>query len=176
MSDTDKMTGPVGLTLLPEAAKFNLRIATADLAAASRAFGAELPVSIGAGAIAGVRSALCLGPDEWVLYSSAEDGDALQTAFQAVYGEASHSLTDVSDREVTIAVSGLQAADHLSTSCPRDVEAIPVGSGARTIFDTVPIVLTRQTESEYRIEVWRSYFPHVWALLHTANREFSAGL
>lgn len=176
MNTNRKSTGPVRLTVLPGAAKFSLQIAEADLAAAATAFGTEFPGSIGGRVSAAGRSALCLGPCEWVLYTSLDDAGALQAAFQAIYADAPHSLTDISDREMTIAVSGLQAADLLSTACPRDVEAIPIGNGVRTIFDTVQIVLTRQAETEYRIEVWRSYFPHVWALLNTANRELGSGL
>jgi sarcosine oxidase subunit gamma len=168
--------GPVRLTLLPEAARFSLRAREGDLAAAASAFGAALPARIGQTASAGPRSALCLGPDEWVLHTVADDAEALQHAFAAIAGAAPHSLTDISDRERAISVSGPQAADLLSTSCPRDPTAIPVGEGTRTIFDTVPMVMVREAEDSYRIEVWCSYLPHVWALLQAANRELASGL
>ncbi len=175
MTGTNRPTGPVALTILPDAAKFSLRAAPDELAAVSRAFGTALPTRIGERAATGLRSALCLGPDEWVLYSSAEDAPAMQQAFAAIYGDAPHSLTDISDREVLVTISGPLATELLSTGCPRDVDAIPIGNGTRTIFDTVQIVLTRTSVTEYQLEVWRSYFPHVWALLNTANRELGSG-
>lgn len=175
MIKTGKSSGPVALAILPDAAKFSLRVAAGDGNAASGAFGAALPLRIGASAVVGLRTALCLGPDEWTLYTDMDDAPALQAAFASLYAEAPHSLTDISDREVSVAITGPLAAELLSTGCPRDVEAVPVGSGTRTIFDTVQIVLTRQTDTEYRIEVWRSYFPHVWALLNKANRELGSG-
>ncbi|MCA8930240.1 MAG: sarcosine oxidase subunit gamma [Alphaproteobacteria bacterium] len=171
--------GPVRLALLPETARYSLRVRPAERAAASRAFGSDLPVRIGARIDAdgptGARAALCLGPDEWVLHTAAEDALTLQRAFAAIEAEAPHSLVDISDRECAIALSGDGAADLLATGCPRDVEAIPVGGGTRTVFDTVPVVLFRDGETDYRIEVWRSHGPHVWQWLNRANRELGAG-
>ena len=172
--------GPVRLTILPDVPRYSLRVGAAHLAAASDAFGAALPTRIGArvpaGAGSAARSALCLGPDEWVLHTEAADASGLEAAFAAIYQAAPHSLVDISDRECGILLSGWQVEDLLSTSCPRDLSAIAVGDGVRTIFDTVPAVLLKDSETEYRIEVWRSYLPHVWGLLNTANRELASGL
>lgn len=176
MTGYDTIPGPVRLSLLPEAARFSLRITPAHLAAASSVIGGQLPERIGQRMQAGPRSALCLGPDEWVLHTSNEDASALAVAFAGLGSGTPHSLVDISDRECAIAISGDQAADLLSTSCPRDLSAIPTGSGARTVFDTVPVVLLKDSETEYRLECWRSYLPHVWGLLAVANRELSTGL
>ena len=176
MAEYDPVAGPVRVCLLPEAARFSLRVGGAGLAAASAAFGAPLPARIGARASEGVRSALCLGPDEWVLHTGMEDAAGLKAAFAGIADTAPHSLTDISDRECAIAVAGDQAADLLATSCPRDLAAIAAGEGTRTVFDTVPVILFKDSETEWRLECWRSYLPHVWGLLATANRELAAGL
>ncbi|TPE46453.1 sarcosine oxidase subunit gamma, partial [Amaricoccus solimangrovi] len=47
---------------------------------------------------------------------------------------------------------------------------------ARTIFDTVQIVLTREADDRFHLTVWRSFLPHVEALISLANREIAAGL
>lgn len=170
------LVGPVELTLLPEAARFNLRIGPADLAKASEAFGVTLPNGIGQRAANGTRSALCVGPDEWVLLADDEERQAIETGFAAVYSNAPHSLTDISDRELAIQITGDRAAELLSVACPRNIGAIEPGTGVRTIFDNAQIVLYRDADDSFRIEVWRSFFPHVWELLNTANREFAIGL
>lgn len=176
MADFNTVAGPVRLSLLPEAARFSLRVARANLAAASAAFGAPLPARIGVRTSEGQRSALCLGPDEWVLHTGTDDAAALTTAFARMGGTAAHSLVDISDRECAIGVAGDQATDLLATSCPRDLTAVVDGEGTRTVFDTVPVVLFKDSATEYRLECWRSYLPHVWGLLATANRELAAGL
>jgi sarcosine oxidase, subunit gamma len=173
---TQAGSGPVSLSLLPESPRYSLRIGPADIAAASDALGLKLPNRPGQRAAAGSRSALCLGPDEWVLYTDEADAPTVEAAFAAIYPATPHSLISISDRERTITLSGPQAAELLSTSCPRDLSAIASGTGTRTVFDTVQIILLRDSETDFHIDVGRSYLPHVWALLERANQELAAGL
>ena len=170
------LEGPVLLTRLPEASRFNLRIDTAHLDEAGRAFGLALPGKIGEGARDGTRRALCLGPDEWVLSAADADRDAIVSAFSKLYAEIPHSLVEVGDREIAVVVEGAQAATLLSVGCPIDVEDIAVGAGTRTIFDGAQVVLFRDGHERFTMEVWRSFLPHAWNLLATANREFAVGL
>ena len=86
------------------------------------------------------------------------------------------SAVEVSDREITFALEGPAVLDLLATGCPRDLARMPVGSGARTVFDTVQVVLTREAEDRFHLTVWRSFVPHVRALLDIAQRELAAGL
>ncbi|MFO1144246.1 MAG: hypothetical protein U1E59_18080 [Amaricoccus sp.] len=53
---------------------------------------------------------------------------------------------------------------------------MPVGSGARTVFDSVQIVLTREADDRFNLTVWRSFAPHLTALLGLARAELAAGL
>ena len=73
------MTAPfaagVTITELPPATRISLRLA--DREAAAGALGLELPARIGTRAVAGARSALCLGPDEWLIEAPEADGAAL---------------------------------------------------------------------------------------------------
>ena len=52
---------------------------------------------------------------------------------------------------------------------------MPVGSGTRTVFDTAQVVLTREAGDQFHLTVWRSFAPHVRALLEIAARELAAG-
>lgn len=66
--------------------------------------------------------------------------------------------------------------DLLATGCPLDLAKLPVGSGTRTLFDSVQIVLTREARDRFHLIVWRSFAPHVRALLETATRELATDL
>lgn len=167
--------GPVSLTLLPEAARFSLRIDPGSLDSASKALGVILPSKIGKRAASGTRSALCLGPDEWEILAGEEERMEIEAAFAAIYPKAPHSLTDTSDREITILIEGVQAAELLSVACPIDFGQLASGDGKRTVFDSAQVVLYRDSEDSFRMQVWRSFLPHVWELLNIANREFAAG-
>ena len=53
---------------------------------------------------------------------------------------------------------------------------MPVGNGARTVFDAAQVVLVRESEDRFDLTVWRSFAPHVRELLETARRELAVGL
>jgi sarcosine oxidase subunit gamma len=166
----------VSVSDLPTSARFSLRVGPPERAAASRALGLDLPERIGVRVVEAGKSALCLGPDEWVLHAPEAEATAIRDAFAAVEFEAPHSLVDISDREIALAIEGPAALDLLACGCPRDLGALPVGAGTRTVFDSAQVVLIREAEDSFRLEVWRSFAPHVRAILTTASAEFAAGL
>ena len=86
------------------------------------------------------------------------------------------SAVEVSDREITFRLEGPAVLDLLATGCPLDLAKMPVGTGTRTVFDTAQVVLTREAEDRFHLTVWRSFAPHVRALLDLAARELAAGL
>lgn len=165
----------VSLAVLPPVARFNLRIAPEDLAVASKAFGVKLPTKIGQGAQKDNREAYCIGPDEWLLLAAEADQSAIVSAFDTARAQTAHSLTVLSDREITIGISGPAAADLLSVACPLDLSLMASGSAKRTVFDYAQVVLIRDGDDAFRLEVWRSFFPHVQGLLEIAVREFTSG-
>jgi sarcosine oxidase subunit gamma len=159
---------------LPPATRISLRLA--DREAATAALGLELPARIGSRAVTGDRSALCLGPDEWLIEAPAADGAALTAALADLATRQPLSAVEVSDREITLALEGPAVLDLLATGCPLDLAKMPVGSGTRTVFDTAQVVLTREAHDRFHLTVWRSFAPHVRALLDIAARELAAGL
>ena len=166
----------VSVVVQPPVARLNLRIAPADLAAASAAFGQPLPGKIGQGAAKGDRAAWCLGPDEWLLHATEADQAAIVAAFTKARATTPHSLTVISDREFTIAITGPHAQELLSVGCPPDLSRMAPGTAKRTLFDSAQVVLIRDAQDAFRIEVWRSFFPHVRELLDIATRELACGL
>ncbi|WP_425450370.1 sarcosine oxidase subunit gamma [Virgifigura deserti] len=168
--------GVLRLAMLPDCARFVLRIAPADMAAAGQVFGLALPEAIGAVAEADGRLALKLGPDEWRLHAAESDGAEIAARFAAELGTTPHSLVDISHREIGIEVSGTAALDVLTALCPLDLAARPVGSGTRTVFDRVEAVVLRQAENQFRLEVWQSFAPFLYSLLEIVGQEVEAGL
>jgi sarcosine oxidase subunit gamma len=164
---------PLSIRVAADAARFSLRIDPAGIDGASKAFGLTLPARIGGLSLSGEKRAVCLGPDEWYLMAPLAEQDAVEAAFADLYPSATHSLVDISHREVGIEVEGAAAMLALRSAIAFDIEAMPVGTGCRTIFDRAQIVLLRETEQRFRIEVWRTFADHVWGLLEAAGREIS---
>ena len=156
---------------IADSARFSLRIDPAELSRASDAFGLSLPETIGSAVIENEKIAICLGPDEWYLVAPTDAQDTIVSAFAAFYSESPHSLIDIGHREVGIEIDGLDAVLALSSAIAFDLESMPANSGCRTVFDKVQIILLRETELRFRIEVWRSFATHVWDLLTCASRE-----
>jgi len=171
-----KTFAAVSVAVLPPVARLNLRIAPANLAAASAAFDLPLPTKIGQGVVKNGHAAWCLGPDEWLLHAPEAEQAAIVADFAKARVTMPHSLTVISDREFTIAITGTRAQEFLTVACPLDLSRMAPGTAKRTLFDSAQVVLIRDAEDAFRIEVWRSFFPHVSELLVIAQREFACGL
>ena len=175
-AEFDTSLAEVAIRDLPPAARFSLRVGPAERAAAAEAIGVTLPEKIGGRAVSGARSALCLGPDEWLLAADEADDARLATTLAELAARVPMSAVEVSDREITLVLEGPAVLDLLATGCPLDLAKMPVGNGTRTVFDTAQVVLTREADDRFHLTVWRSFAPHVRALLDLAARELAAGL
>lgn len=140
-----------------------------DPAALGAAFGIALPVQPCRAATAGGRTALWLGPDEWLLLAPP---GTLDTG-AAVEGGA---VVDVSHRQVGLRLHGPAVADALAAGCPLDLhhKAFPPGMCTRTVFGKAEVVLWRVGADEFHLEVWRSFRGYVQALLDQAMRDAAA--
>lgn len=167
---------PLAIRLLPDKARFSLRIDPdhgpdhGDAAAA--VLGLPLPRTIGGVVSARDTTAVCLGPDEWYVTAPAVDQADIEAGFAARYERQPHSLVDVSHREVSIGIEGPKAALALQSAIAFDVDAMAVGVGCRTIFDgKAQIILLRDAKDRFQIEVWHSFSEHVWHFLRAVARE-----
>jgi sarcosine oxidase subunit gamma len=108
----------------------------------------------------GERAALWLGPDEWLVIG-------------ATLGAMDGVVIDVGHRQIALLIEGPRAATLLSGACPLDLHpsAFPVGMCTRTVFAKAEIVLWRQAEHRFHLEVARSFAAYVYELL----REIAAG-
>ena len=168
-----RSVSPLNVRVAADGARFSLRIDPAEDTQAAKAFGCALPARIGDVVVAKGRLAVRLGPDEWHLLAPLAEQEAIETAFSGIYAAVPHSLVDVSHREIGIEVEGVAAVLALRSAIAFDIEAMPVGTGCRTIFDRAQIILIREAEDRFRIEVWRSFADHVWGILQAASREIA---
>jgi sarcosine oxidase, subunit gamma len=161
----------VKLATLPPAHRISLRAPAVSIAALSETLGLTLPQKPKTSASKGHRSALWLGPDEWLVIDDAND--PLEDCASV---EALHSAVGISHRNVAISVSGPAAAATINAGCPQDLSlaAFPVGGCSRTVLGKVEIVLLRTAEDAFRVECWRSFSDYAFTFLTEAARDAAA--
>jgi sarcosine oxidase subunit gamma len=157
----------VRLEAAPPAQRISLRADAENVPALSRALGLDLPVMPKASSSVTGRTALWLGPDEWLVIDegTVSPGGGLMQA--AASSGVVHSAVDVSHRNTAILVSGSGAAKAINAGCPQDLSlaVFPVGACSRTVLAKVEIVLLRTAEDSFRVEVWRSFSDYAFGLL-----------
>jgi sarcosine oxidase subunit gamma len=162
----------VRLSVLPPAERISLRAPAASVAALSKALGVDLPRKPKTSSAKAGRTALWLGPDEWLVIDEA-GGDPLADCAGV---KALHSAVGISHRNVAIAVTGPAAAAAINAGCPQDLSltAFPAGACSRTILGKIEIVLLRTADDSFRVECWRSFSDYAWAFLTEAARDAAA--
>lgn len=162
----------VKLAVLPPAHRVSLRAPDASVGALSKAIGLTLPKKPKTSASKGTRTALWLGPDEWLVIDEGAK-DPLDGCAKVA---ALHSAVGVSHRNVAFSVVGADAANAINAGCPQDLslDTFPVGACSRTILGKVEIVLLRTAEEAFRVECWRSFSDYVFTFLTEAARDAAA--
>jgi sarcosine oxidase subunit gamma len=155
VSDTPFIAAGVSIRLAAPMQRHSLRARNAeDLESLLKV---KLPRKIGAseGGIA------CLGPDEWFMRTevgaTVPTGDGLPVA-----------MTDVSERSICLVVEGPRASEIIMSGCPLDLDNFAVGRATRTIYETVEIILIRDAEERFHVEVWRSFAVWLRSAITTA--------
>jgi heterotetrameric sarcosine oxidase gamma subunit len=154
---------------MADATRIALR--TAAPARLGDALGLVLGGEINRAVASGERTALRLGPDEWLILAPAGEAAALMSAGMGLPA----SLVDVSDRSVTRLVEGLHASAILNAFVALDLNlaAFPIGMCTRTLLGKAEVVLWRTAQASFRLEVGRSFAPYVAGCLEEAGREFA---
>jgi len=139
----------VRLSLATDLVRYSMR--ARDPAVLEGVLGHPLPTKIGDTA----DGVICLGPDEWYVI--------LPDNFDLARGEGLPvSVVDVSSRALGLVLEGPSALAVLSSGCPLDLARLGVGRATRTVFETVEIVVWRESETRWHVEVWRSFAPWLW--------------
>jgi sarcosine oxidase subunit gamma len=148
-------------------ARFIFRGSESARQAAESTLGIGLPAQPCRAVVEGSSASLWLGPDEWLLLASPEGRDRVTGALTQALEQIPHALVDISARQIGLLIAGPRVEDVLSAGCPLDLDlaAFPPGMCARTLFAKAEIVLWRVGETEFRVEVARSFAPYVRDLL-----------
>ena len=157
MAQTDH--APVRVSKLPHLTRLLLR---GNPEAIGAAIGLTLPTTP-CTAQAGDRTALWLGPDEWLLLAS--EGAPLPP-----WDDEAGAAFDITHRQVALLIEGDQASDALAAACPLDLSAFPVAGCTRTVFGKAEIILWRQDTTRFHLETWCSFAPYVQNLLAESIR------
>ncbi len=150
----------VRLSIAADLVRYSLR--ARDPAVLEGVLGRDVPKRIG-DTDAGIA---CLGPDEWYV--------VLPDNFDLPRGEGlAVSVVDVSSRALGLVLEGPGALAVLCSGCPLDLARMGVGRATRTVFETVEIVIWRESETRWHVEVWRSFATWLWhaflAAMHGAK-------
>lgn len=170
------MADLITYAVLPTAARLILQ-GNAAAETAGSVLESTLPTEPCTSSGAGNVAVLWLGPDEWlILDQSTSDAQPLREKLEHGLHGFAHSLVDISQRQVGIAVAGANAGLALNAYVPidLDVEAFPVGTCTRTVFEKCEIVLWRRADDQFYLETGRSFVPYVTSLLDLATAELAA--
>lgn len=140
------------LAEVPFLVQVNLRVApSAAAVAVEKALGAALPLRCGETTSSGPRTALWLGPDEWLVVSSPDD-TVFDELREALGGEPG-SVVDVSANRTVVELSGPAARDVLEKGCTVDLHPRAFGPGraVSTVVGPVPVVLWQVDDQTYRL-------------------------
>jgi sarcosine oxidase subunit gamma len=159
---------------LPHASRYILRGGPQVTTAAGGALGLTISQAACRSAQNGQYAALWLGPDEQLLLGP-DGGDipTIPATLTPALRDLSHSLVEVSHRQIALEISGSSATHLLNAGCPLDLDlsAFPVGMCTRTVLAKAEIVLWRTSENVFHVEVWRSFAAYVSQFLAEVARE-----
>jgi len=140
-----------------------------------RALGLALPTEPNTVTTSGERSALWLGPDEWLVVThDARKASEIEATARAAFAPDWGSVVDVSANHVVLDVSGLLARDVLAKGCSLDLHQrrFSVGRCAQTLLANAGVVVWQiDDEPTFRLLVRTSFARHVGQWLTDASAE-----
>lgn len=171
----DASTAGLSLAERPFLAMVNLRVDAAGAQRVGAALGFPLPVAPNTVTEGGPRSALWLGPTEWLVVGPGGDAPELVALLNNALGDEPGSVVDVSANRTTIEVGGPHARELLEKGCALDLHPRAFNSGrcAQTILARAQVVLWQTTDG-YRLLVRGSFAGYLADWLVDAAGEFSS--
>jgi sarcosine oxidase, subunit gamma len=167
----------VAIRLLAPRARFSLRVDPLLLSRAKGSTGFALDLPINRCQAVGRRTAMRLGPDEWLLCGPQSQAAQIAGEVEAALAGLHHALVDVGHARVALSVSGPRAANAINGGCALDLArlAFLAGTATRTLLGKAEIILAKWDETlAFEIECSRSFAVYVRDFLHDAARQFHA--
>lgn len=171
--------GGLRVVELPFLTQVNLRVDPQGPAAARVAerLGVALPMRPNTVAVAGARSVLWLGPDEWLVVGPDGDLPDLVPLLTGSLAGDPGAVVDVSSNRTTIEVSGPDARGLLEKGVAIDLHPRSFGAGrcAQTLLARAQVVLWQVTDApSYRVLVRGSFAGYLADWLVDAADEYLA--
>ena len=162
----------LAVTALPFVAMVDIR-----LAAPSERLGIDLPTVPNTWVPTEDGRVVWLGPDEWLLTSTTDAPEALETRVRAAVAPLGGFATDVSAQRIGLRLSGARVRDVLAKGCSIDLHprVFGRGSSAQTALGQAGVVLLALsgTGDDYAVLVRSSFAGYLADWLLDAALEFT---
>ena len=143
-----------------------------------KTLGFSLPIKANTTTKKGKKTALWLGPNEWLIIT--EQPEHLHKTLTKMLKNYHFSVLIVTDSRTTISISGKRARDVLKKGCGLDLHPNAFGPGdcAQTAFALSQVLIHQLSETKstknatYHISVNRSFAEYIWAWLEDAAQEY----
>lgn len=166
----------VSLAQAPCTGMVGLRVDAAALVGARVAavLGASLPTTCGGVTGAGAHQTLWLGPNEWLVVTTA-DPVALADQLTAALGDDPGLALDLSANRTVLELGGPRAREVLEKGCPADLHprTFTPGHALSTTLARVPVLLWQTGDESYRLLPRSSFADYVARWLLDAMAEFT---
>ena len=173
----ENLPGTVGIKVEPFVAMADVRTGVGG-PKVTAALGVALPAAPNTWVPAGSGRAIWLGPDEWLLTSTAERPEQLVGRIRAATLPFGGSVADVSAQRITLRLTGSRARDVLAKGCAIDLHPQSFGRGnsAQTTLGQAGVVLLAlsDTGDDYVVLVRSSFACYLADWLADAAVEFTA--
>lgn len=170
----------VAIRELPFAAELNFRTDPGDARVAEavrKSLGFPLPREPNTASSAGGRSALWLGPDEWLVVGGEGEEALLERVLRSALGGTFGSVVDVSANRTVIELAGSAARDVLAHGCPVDLHPRRFGPGrcAQTLLAKAQVIVHQVNDTPtFQLYVRTSFAWYLAEWLLDAMTEYTA--
>jgi sarcosine oxidase subunit gamma len=153
----------------------NVRAQGQVAARVGEALGVVLPVEPNTVATRGQRSALWLGPDEWLVVDDGTPADEIEASVRQAFDGDWGSVVDVSANRSLVELSGPRARDVLAKGCSLDLHprSFRPGMCAQTLLAKTAVILWQTDDTPtFKVFVRASFSAHLARWLADASVEF----
>jgi sarcosine oxidase, subunit gamma len=167
----------VTITAEPYVAMVDVRL-PADVSG-TELLGARLPTTPNTWEANDAVRAIWLGPDEWLLTSTAHTPDELTGRVRETVRPLGGTVVDVSAQRIGVRLTGRRVRDVLAKGCSIDLHprVFRAGSAVQSMLGLAAVVLIALDDygTDYRVLVRSSFARYLAQWLTDAAAEFSTG-
>lgn len=173
-------SGQIVIREIPFVAQVDFRADPGDKRVADgvrKALGFSLPTEPNTAGSAGGRSALWLGPDEWLIVGGEGEESLLNRVLNTALGDNFGAVVDVSGNRTVIELSGPAAREVLAHGCPIDLHPRSFGPGrcAQSLLAKAQVIIHQvNTAPTFHLYVRTSFAGYAAEWLLDAMTEYVA--